>query len=174
MTRLLVALTLLAYHTIHSQERNPSGRDIALRYAIASGFEIPREGLVVAIESDFNVPHKPEVRPSISVQASEALTVARTLGPTVTIAPADQVLRCRLHICIVAGQASVLLVMEPESVPNGRRLVHLKLYSPAPPASIADGVLRSMIVELKQENSQWVGARVVTGPKVIGLKIPPS
>ena len=152
-----------------------SARAAAVAFALTHGMAIPREGVVVARETDFGRRLETRIAPGLgeSREIAEASEIARLIGPSVDHVAVSEVLTCVRYSCATSGQLAVLLASEPEPVGEDH-LVLLSLFLSAEPPGRPQRSLTGAVVRVARGDDGWIGREFRLGPSPVHpVRLPP-
>jgi hypothetical protein len=168
MIRFVPALLLLATSSLPAQSATSIERVAALRYAMANGFEIPADAIVVVeTATEPNQPRPPATREEF--RSADARALARELGESARTAAAKDAVACKQRFCHSLTATPVVVASDPELGKDGETTVLVRVIGPA-----ADGVSvhTQAVIVVKRAGDGWVGEKFRLGPATLRVRIP--
>lgn len=150
-----------------AQEGYSTPREAALRFALANGVDLSTKNVIVAEDTDFRSMRAPANPPSAEQRRSEALTLAKAVGPNARTGLADAHLIC-IQWCIPRS-LPVILVKQAEPTTGGA-VVLVQAFEPSDTSEF-DGYLWIVTVNVEQRNNRWFGVRTGNDPVKRGVKL---
>jgi hypothetical protein len=151
---------MVGVETVEAQKVVNSPRVAALLYAKEHGLELPRDSLLVAWESTFDMIGGGKPSPA-AILEQDAGVIARAIGPKVRTASAPDFMECKGTRCATSSRYSVLLVSEAKpSTDKGKGIgVLIRLFQPGPNKDGSQRTVTDLIVDVEPSGNGWVGVR---------------